>query len=381
MNLAYRDIKHNRLRFVLTNFGLSLLLGIVITITGVYRGLIDDALRQASAANADLWVVQAGTNGPFAEASRIPGDTRELVARVYGIDRAGAVTYQTVQTELNNKPLRLYLVGYELGRPGGPRKLIAGRDMLRSHYEMVVDRSAGLALGQDVPLGTHGHKFTVVGLMRDEVTSSGDPVGYITLHDAQALQFEFAPPAARREVARGGALQTSDQINAVIAKVSPFVPINEVATALSRWKHLTTLTQAQQETLLTKEVIEKSRRQQLMILVLLVIVSAVIIALIIYTLTMDKVRSIATLKFVGAPDRTIVGLIVQQALSMGIVSFVIGLLLILGFQGYFPRRLVILPQDVAVVFAITLAVCLAASTLGIRLALKVDPAEALAAAG
>jgi putative ABC transport system permease protein len=381
MNLAYRDIKHNPLRFVLTNFGLSLLLGIVITITGVYRGLIDDALRQASAANADLWVVQAGTNGPFAEASRIPGDTRELVARVYGIDRAGAVTYQTVQTELNDKPLRLFLIGYELGRPGGPRSLMTGRDILRSHYEMVVDRSAGLALGQEVPLGTHGHKFTVVGLMRDAVTSSGDPVGYITLHDAQALQFEFAPPAARREVARGGALQTSDQINAVIGKVSPFVPINEVATALSRWKHLTTLTQAQQETLLTKEVIEKSRRQQLMILVLLVIVSAVIIALIIYTLTMDKVRSIATLKFVGAPDRTIVGLIVQQALSMGIVSFVIGLLLILGFQGYFPRRLVILPQDVAVVFLITIVVCLAASTLGIRLALKIDPAEALAAAG
>ena len=77
MNLAYRDIKHNLLRFVLTNFGLSLLLGIVIVITGVYGGLIDDALRQARAANADLWVVEAGTNGPFAESSRIPGDTRE----------------------------------------------------------------------------------------------------------------------------------------------------------------------------------------------------------------------------------------------------------------------------------------------------------------
>ncbi|MGA7312125.1 MAG: ABC transporter permease, partial [Pseudolabrys sp.] len=179
MNLAYRDIKHNLLRFVLTNFGLSLLLGIVIVITGVYGGLIDDALRQARAANADLWVVQAGTNGPFAESSRIPGDTREVVSRVYGVQRAGSVTYQSVQTVLNGKSLRLFLVGYELGRPGGPRKLLAGRDIIRSHYEMVVDRSAGLALGQEVPLGTHGHKFTVVGLMRNEVTSSGDPVGYI----------------------------------------------------------------------------------------------------------------------------------------------------------------------------------------------------------
>ena len=123
MNLAYRDIRHNLLRFVLTCVGLSLLLGIVIVITGVYRGLIDDALRQARAANADLWVVEAGTNGPFAESSRIPDDTREMVARVYGVDRAGAVTYQSVQTELNGKPLRFFLIGYELGRPGGPTQV------------------------------------------------------------------------------------------------------------------------------------------------------------------------------------------------------------------------------------------------------------------
>ena len=352
MNLAYRDIKHNLLRFVLTNFGLSLLLGMVIIITGVYGGLIDDALRQARAANADLWVVQAGTNGPFAEASRIPGDTRELVARVYGVQTAGSVTYQSVQTALNGKPLRLYVIGYQLGRPGGPQKLIAGRGIMRGHYETVVDRSAGLSIGQEVPLGTHGHNWTVVGLTRNNVTSSGDPVAYVTLLDAQELQFELAPPA-----------------------------IKDVATAITRWKHLAALTEDQQENFLTKQVIEKSRRQQMLIMVLLIIVSAVIIALIIYTLTMDKVRSIATLKFVGAPDRTIIGLIVQQALSMGIMSYMVGLGLVLAFQPYFPRRLVLDSYSIAVVFGITIVMCLAASTLGIRLALKVDPAEALSAAG
>ena len=86
-----------------------------------------------------------------------------------------------------------------------------------------------------------------VGPTRDEVTSSGDPVGYITLHDAQALQFELAPPAERREAARGEGLETSDQINAVITKVSPYVPVEEVSAALARWKNTTTLTQAQQE--------------------------------------------------------------------------------------------------------------------------------------
>ncbi len=381
MNLAYRDIKHNLLRFVLTNFGLSVLLGIVIMMTGVYGGLIDDALRQARAANADIWVVEANTKGPFAESSRIPGDTRELVSRVYGIQRAGSVTYQSVQTEANGTSYRLFIIGFEPGRPGGPRKLVAGRGIMRDHYEMIVDKRAGLALGQQVPLGTHGNKFTVVGLMQNEVTSSGDPVGYITLHDAQELQFELAPPAQRRETARGGAGETSDQINAVIAKASPYVPVKEAAAALARWKHLTALTQAQQENLLSRTVIEKARKQQLLIMVLLVIVSAVIIALIIYTMTMDKTRSIATLKFVGAPDRTIVGLIVQQALSMGLFGYFTGLAIVFTFQPFWPRQLVFDSESLVVVFFITVGICLAASTLGIRLALKIDPAEALASSG
>ena len=96
---------------------------------------------------------------------------------------------------------------------------------------------------------------------------------------------------------------------------------------------------------------------------------------------MDKVRSIATLKFVGAPDRTIIGLIVQQALSMGLFGYFTGLALVLIFQPYFPRRLVLDPESVGAVFVITVVVCLIASTLGIRLALKIDPAEALSAAG
>ena len=51
---------------------------------------------------------------------------------------------------------------------------------------------------------------------------------------------------------------------------------------------------------------------------ILLLVSAVIIALIIYTMTMEKLRQIAMLKLIGAPDRTIVGMIVQQALALGL---------------------------------------------------------------
>ena len=347
MNLAYRDIRHKLLRFVLTNFGLSLLLGIVIMIPGVYGGLVDDALRLARAANADLWVVEAGTNGPFAEGIAHPRRHAGIGApRLRRRARRGGHLPDRSRPKSNGKPLRLFLVGFEPGRPGGPRKLMAGRDIMRSHYEMIVDRSAGLEARAG---GAARHaRARVHGRRPDARTRSPRP----------AIRSPISPCATRRRCSSNSrrrpsgarpraeaAQQSSDQINAVIAKVSPYVPVNEVAAALSRWKHLTTLTQAQQETLLSKFVIEKARKQQLMIMVLLVIVSAVIIALIIYTLTMDKVRSIATLKFVGAPDRTIVGLIVQQALSMGIFGYFTGLALVLVFKPYFPRRLVLDPAE------------------------------------
>jgi len=51
------------------------------------------------------------------------------------------------------------------------------------------------------------------------------------------------------------------------------------------------------------------------------------------------------------------------------------------FRPYFPRRLVFDPESVAAVFMITVVICLVASILGIRLALKVDAAEALATSG
>jgi putative ABC transport system permease protein len=375
MNLAVRDIRHNFGRFLLTCFGLSLLLGIVMSMVGIYRGLVAEALTVARAPGVDLWVVEANTRGPFAEASRLPGDSREAVARVAGVLEAGSVTFQSVETEQGTHKLRLYVIGFELGRPGGPLHLVAGRGIARGRYELVADRSTGLDIGQQLRLGRRD--FDVVGLTAGQVSSGGDPVVFITLRDSQRLQFELSPPAARRELARGAAEANSDIVNAVIARVSVSMPISAVADGVRRWKHLAALTQADQETILSRSVIERARRQIGLFTSLLLIVSTVIIALIIYTLTIDKMREIATLKLIGAPDRTIVGLIVQQALAMGAIGFTLGAGLIITIKDGFPRRVLIESQDVIALGAVVFIVCIVASSLGVRLALKVDPATAL----
>jgi len=375
MNLALRDIRHNLGRFLLTCVGLSLLLGVVMSMIGIYRGLVAEALTIARTPAVDLWVVEADTRGPFAEASRIPGDTREAVARIHGVVAAGAINYQSVETEHAGRKLRFFLVGYELGRPGGPGNIVEGRPIVRSRFELVADRGTGLKLGEHIRLGRN--LFHVVGLTSGQVSSGGDPAVFVTLRDSQKLQFDLAPPAARRELARGASAANTDIVNAVIARVDPNVPAAAVAESVRRWKHLGALVQEEQEVILSRSLVQRARRQIGLFTSILLIVSTVIIALIIYTLTIDKLREIATLKLIGAPDRTIVGLIVQQALAMGAIGFLFGALLINLIKDMFPRRVLLLPEDALALGVIVLAVCVVASGLGVRLALKVDPAAAL----
>jgi len=375
VNLAYRDIRHNAGRFALTCAGLGMLLGVVLAMIGIYRGLVVDALTLVRAPQADLWIVEADRRGPFAESSRIPGDTREAIERIHGVAAAGSVTYMTTDIEAPGGRLRFQIVGYEPGRPGGPPALVAGRPLARSHFDLVADTSTGLVPGNTLMLGRN--RFTVTGLTAGQVTSSGDPVVYVSLLDSQKLQFELAPPAARVEMARGAGSGSRDTVNAVIARVEANVAAGDVARTVQRWKHLNAITQAEQEDILTRSVVQRARRQIGLFTSILLVVSAVIISLIIYTMTMDKIREIATLKLIGAPDRTIITMIVQQAVILGAAAFLAGAMLISLVKDYFPRRVILQPEDGLALAAVVLAVCLVSSGLGVRLALTVDPARAL----
>ena len=375
MNLALKDIRHGLFRFVLTCFGLGLLMTVVLAMIGIYNGLVADALAVVEAPAADVWVVEAGTKGPFAEASSIPADSRDTVARMPGVAEAGAINYQTIEAPFLDRALRLYVIGYETGRPGGPQIIAEGRGIGTSHFELVADRKTGLVLGDTIRLGRN--RFTVVGLVEGAMNSGGDPAVYMTLADAMALQTELAPADQRVQAARGAGAVKSASVAAVIVRITPGADVDLLTATLRQWKHLAALSQIEQENILLASVVDKARRQIGLFLGILLAVSAVVIALIIYTMTMEKLKQIATLKLIGAPDRTIIGLIVQQSLILGTAGWGIGLILILLVKDVFPRRVVLEPFNVAVLAGIIVVVCLAASGLGVRAALKVDPATAL----
>jgi putative ABC transport system permease protein len=111
--------------------------------------------------------------------------------------------------------------------------------------------------------------------------------------------------------------------------------------------------------------------------VILAIVSAAIVAFIIYTLTMDKIREIAVLKLIGTRNRTIAAMIMQQAITLGVIGFVVGKITATFAAPLFPKYVLLMPHDTVAGFVAVLIICVLASLIAIRMALKVDPAEAI----
>lgn len=402
MNLAAKDIRHNFGRFALTTVGIGLLLMIVMGMGGIYRGLIREATLLVDHISADLWVVQGDTRGPFAEVSRVPANLEDRVRAVPGVAGARRFVSHTVQREHQGRPLRIVVQGLAWpDDPGDWVPLIAGRPLRQAHYEMIADRSLRLDVGEKVKLGKENYE--VVGLTSGMVGSGGDGLGFFTVSDAQAIQFDLPGEAMRLErqsrrarvehgdlgrtqpllleravgSASGIPVLAPPQVSAVMLTLQPGADAARVAAILSTWPDVTVYSQQQQVDLLLSGMVDKARRQLGLFRALLIIISTIILALIIYTLTLDKLHDIAMLKLMGARNGVIAGLILQQALLIGALGY--GLAYWLGTFAFpkFPRLVVVETSDLIQLAAIVLGISLLASVIGIAKAMRVEPNKVL----
>jgi putative ABC transport system permease protein len=394
ISLAGRDILHSWSKFVLTGLGLGLLIGVTLTMAGVYRGMVDDARMLLNNSGADLWVVQKDTQGPYAESSSLRDDSYRSILAMPGVARAANVTYFTMQVRRDTEETRAMVVGIEPGQPGQPDYLTGGRHITRNHYEAVVDEKTGFRLGDEIRIRRHA--YTVVGLTRRMVSSGGDPMVFIGLRDAQEAQFlkdndailsdrarTAANPALNRPGVAGlldavqAAQSANRNVNAILVQLQAGHDPQQVAEPIRRWKHLEVYSRAQMEEILVAKLIATSARQIGMFLVILTIVSAAIVAFIIYTMTLGKLREIAVLKLIGTRNTTIASMILQQALGLGLIGFFVGKISATLWAPVFPKYVLLETGDAVRGLAAVMIVCALASTLAIRAALRVDPAAAI----
>jgi len=396
MDLAVYDLKLHSGRCIATVIGVGLLFTIVLAMNGLYRGNIYEGTQVINATNPDLWVVERHRGGPFNEQSSMPEYYHYSLKAVPGVEKASPFIYFTVERLVGGKSRHFSIIGYDVfGGLGGPQKIVAGRNIDRAHYEMVVDAKMGVRLGDKIPLGLH--TYTVVGLTKGNLDTNGDPLVYLSLPDAQEVIYQEDNEEVRNQRAR--LLRTlsaqsylsptlSDKlapklqpdthiINAILVQLKPEADRTEVARHIENWLYFSALTTDQEVQLMLKGRLAGMTKQLLLFRTLLSLISVVIVSLVIYTFTMEKIRSIAVMKLIGAPNRVIVRLVMEQSLLLTIGAFLFGLALIQSTYQYFPKTILRVPGDDLITFCVAFTGGILASILGLWQAIKTQPAMAL----
>ena len=378
INLAKKDIAHSLGKFLVTAMGVGMLLGMVLVMIGVYRGMVVDAEILINDINADLWVVQENSMGPFAESSRVHEDLKYSINIIDGIKHSEAITFQNIQLPKNPMPIRVMAVGYDpFGKinPINEERLIAGTKLTNDHFQIVVSKETGFNLQDKIILDND--IYEVVGITEKTVSSSGDILIYISLKDAQKLQFSYSNNRIRSDRERG--IKNSDvtMVNAIVATIKEGYNTQEVAQNIKEWKYKSVYTKQEQKEILTKNLIERSAKQIGLFTAILILVSTIIIALIIYTMTLEKMKEISIMKLIGIPNSVIIKMIVQETLLLGVLAFISGNIFAYILYDKFPKRVVLEIPDGAMLFVVVVIASILSSFIGVKKVISADPASAI----
>lgn len=381
MNIALKDMKFSALRFALTAVGIGLLLGATMGMIGLYRGIVHEALLIINDIGADLWVVEGGRSGPFAESSAVPSSLDRRVEGVPGIASTRRFIQYNQQYEIDGKSVRLAVTGVDYPRDSGAWiPVIEGRLFRSTRYEAIADQSTGLLVGDVIRLGHDD--YTVVGLTKGQVDMSGDGMFFVTIADSQAINRVLPSEAVLlNRLAKGRSrmgLGDGGSIGAVMVELKPNADVRDVQRMIRAWGDVEVLTQQEQRDMLLNGRLWRLRVQILAFTAMTLLVAGSIIALTIYMLTLEKINQIALLKLIGARDRVIVGLILQQAMWIGALGFSVALFISFTLYPNFPRTVLLLPDDLGAIGFSLFVISLGASWFAIRRAMRVRAQEVLA---
>ncbi len=397
MNLMVRDVRFRKVRFILAGLGLGLLLSMVVAMGGIEGGMIRDAIVFAESTEADIWVSQQDSGGPFLGQSGLPRGAVRDIAAIPEVEQASPLIFGSYTIPEGLGFNRVVVTGTDKGGLGEPASLVAGKLYRAGHKEAVVDRGLGLALGDRLKLGADDYE--VVGLT-EGMNYGLIPIIYLGLDEAQDILFSqqeypemmdevedkffasFTTEEGTRIRRRMDELipewmELTGNINAVLVKVKDGYAPEAVAEEIAQSLAMDARTHEEELDLILSLEVKTAHDQMLMFKTMLMIVSGVIVMLSTYSNTIEKTKDISILKAVGTPTRRIIGTVTQEAVLIGIVGAALGSILIMLMAPRFPMPLELRPWDIAVVFVGAFILNTLGSLLAVRRVLSIDPMAAM----
>jgi len=366
--LAVKNLLHDKVRLAVTLTGVIFALVLIAIQFGLFLGFMETSANIVDRSGVDLWITAPGiphVNGGSSQPER----RRYKVLSVPGVKQAEPYLLAFANWKLpSGAKESVQIVGYDLeSRLGGPDSIIAGSaDALRADDTVLIDQHYRRKLGV-TRLGDTGEingvRARVAGYTSGMLSFTTAPYVFTSFKHAQKYMN----------------LDRSETIFIVVrlaAGADPVAVKRDIAAVLPDCEVFTNA-EMTHKTQFYWVFSTGAGITTLMGAVLGLLVGTVVVAQTIYSATVDHIREFGTLKAMGAANRYIYRVIVEQAVlaaSMGYaIAIGIAYLVVQGSRS--GDALIKMPPAMAAgLFGLAVLMCIAASILSIRKATTIDPA-------
>jgi len=366
--LAFRNLFHDRLRFVATVIGIVFSIVLVTVQMGLYLGFGQMVTTMIDHASADLWIMPKGTKC-FEDPSLLDTRQRSRALAVAGVAEAIPVVIGFADWRTpSGSSTPVFVVGSDL-RSGGlePWNLVEGRiESLSTPNAVAIDR-------------TYFDRLGVSGLgARAEIRQQSVRVAAVTngIRSFTTLPYVFTTLGTARNLLDAA----SDQTSYTLVRVTSAAEIESVRKSLAaRLPDTEILTHEEFRTRsLDYWLFETGAGSALIAGAILgIIVGIVIVAQTLYASTKDHLNEFATLRALGASAGYIHRVILMQAVLSAALGYILGMCLsmLVIWASSESTLLIVMTTNLALfLLVLTVGMCVLAAVCAIFKVTRIDPA-------
>jgi putative ABC transport system permease protein len=366
--VARRLLLRNRGGAIVTVAGIAATVALLLFLFAVHDGVKDGSTRYVRTAGVDIWVSQKNSDNILKSSSFLPSSLAERIAAIDGVAVASPLARVITKADIGGRrSSTLFILAFDPAtRVGAPTTLSEGTTQLRRR-DIILDRSFVEKYGLTLhgPLDIQGKRFRVAGIS-EGTNALVSQFGFTRLDDAADLLGLHG--TASFIVVRVRQVQQRAQQRAVVAKriraALPDLAVHE-SPDFVRF-HEEEMESGVVPVFATAAFFGA-------------VVAAFIVALMLYNSVLERREDYATLKALGASQRTLLRIVLAQALLVTTAGCVLGGIIVailtplllkavpaLAIQ-YHPSLIVVLP--------LALLVGAIAAAVPIRLLRRIYPAE------
>lgn len=313
--LAWKNLWQERGRFFIAIGSISVVVFLVLVLNGILNGATLGATSYIDNLKSEIVVMQDGVANMHMASSLIPSSMVSQIRSMKGVKKAEGILYLPGFARVaNGKKIFGYFSGIEANDIDvGPWDIVAGRNVVRGK-EVVVDKNIlkfyGLGLGDKITL--LDKKLTIVGASKDTGPLL-NPVIFIpkdklaTMTKTQGrVSYIFVWPDAEVDS------------TALMARIS------------DRFKGDVNVMTVKSLSNSDRVMIGKMSSDLVQIIVYVtLLVGLMVVVLMLYTLTMGKIRDYGIIKAVGGSPNLLMLTALWQGLLLSVIGIGVGILLAL----------------------------------------------------